>query len=161
MGKDVELKNSICTIPMRTISETITASPCKISLQFLVGGVSILPFLQLKMVSLEVVVYLNEWEKEDKRNLLRLQRWGFSLWLFAQVHNLLLSYRRSEMKDLKIIGCMAMDVMSLIYVWKCLLMTDHLPFLMMLKKILIFLKAGNVWTHITKFSHICLQSLEP
>lgn len=56
----MELKNSIYTIPMRTIVETITASHCKISVQFLTGVVSILPFLQLKLGSLEVGVYLNE-----------------------------------------------------------------------------------------------------
>lgn len=56
----MELKNSIYTIPMRTIVETITASHCKISVQFVTGVVSILPFLQLKLGSLEVGVYLNE-----------------------------------------------------------------------------------------------------
>lgn len=76
-GKAVELKNSICTIPVRTIVETITVSHCKISLQFLTGVVSILPFLWLKQGPLEVSIHLNGCKKKAKRELLRLQRLDF------------------------------------------------------------------------------------
>lgn len=65
--KGWELKNFICTIPMRTIVETITASHCKISLQFLAGVVFLLPFLWLKEGPLEVKVYLNGWKRKAKK----------------------------------------------------------------------------------------------
>lgn len=145
-GKDVELKNSICTIPMRTIVENITASCSKISLWLLIGAVSILPFLWLKQGPLEIKVCFNWWKKEAER---ATQTSKARFYVSDYLQKFMIYFWAAEAQKWKtkknseyVYGYQESDMC-----WKtCIYNTPP----GIAENNVYLLKAGNVWTHMKK-----------